>query len=357
MPRVLVVARQGGMNGIETYTRHLAAALAGAGLDVVVADRSEGEAPWPAAATEPLRRRRWRLRAAAGPLESWRTHRDVRAIASRCGADVVHFTYPEFVPRGLAAPAVVTVWHPVQGVARRVRSAAERGEPRLGEGLFALTDRVGIGRAGALVALSPASAGGLPSAAPVAVVPPFLPDAAIAPSGASRGSECAFVSRWLDHPRKGLALAVAAVARARRRRGDLTLTLVGEFADPRAEAGLPPFCRSLGLLAPERVHDVLAGAGCLVLASRWEEFGYVGLESLAAGTPVVCGDLPGFAALAPDGIVRVRSHDEAGFAAAIEDALSRGPVAFPDECRASRASERIVEVYRDLGVPSPQPSA
>ncbi|MFI7579087.1 glycosyltransferase [Kocuria kalidii] len=63
--------------------------------------------------------------------------------------------------------------------------------------------------------------------------------------------------------------------------------------------------------------DLLAEAAALLHASHAEGYGLPLVEALAAGTPVVCSDLPIFREVAGDGAAYAGADDDAGFAAAV----------------------------------------
>ena len=156
------------------------------------------------------------------------------------------------------------------------------------------------------------------------------------------------VANGIDAPLKGLDVAVEAVRQARSEVSDMGLILLGSWIDPRRIERLPAFCDVRGPVSRQTVSEVLRGAGCCVLPSIWEEFGYVGLEALAAGTPLVCGDLPAFTQLASDGIVLARDRTPAGFTDAVCRAVEIGTFEFPPDCRASDAVPRITALYERL---------
>ena len=82
------------------------------------------------------------------------------------------------------------------------------------------------------------------------------------------------------------------------------------------------------MIPSDQVRHALAAADCAVLPSRFDGWGMLVNESLAVGTPVICTDACGVAAIATDeqsGCV-VPAGQVAPLAAAITAALTRGPV-------------------------------
>jgi glycosyltransferase involved in cell wall biosynthesis len=113
--------------------------------------------------------------------------------------------------------------------------------------------------------------------------------------------------------RKGLDVALAAVAEARRDLPGLRLTVVG----------VPPGepidgVDWLGVLPPSAMADVFRNADLLLFPTRYESFGMVVIEAMAAGLPIIVSD-----DIKVD-IVRdgrsgavVSGHDPADYAAAL----------------------------------------
>ncbi|HEX2029440.1 MAG TPA: glycosyltransferase family 4 protein [Nitriliruptorales bacterium] len=347
--KVLVAGRYGGANGIETYTCLLVRGLRQAGHEVILADRSEQptESQTRAHRVERLAPRRHRMRQLAGPFEGRSQQRHLVALGRSAGVDVIHATYTEFVPPGPDRPRTVfTAWNPNVAVLRRTLSAHSRSERAWEQLLYGTADRLAAGRADQVIAVSRAVESGLTAAGhPATWIPPFIPDEQVQLSRRRRSRTCVMVAGVVDHPRKGFDLAVDAVRAARSVAPKLELLLVGGWSDPGRRDALPSFCHALGPLAPADVRTVLGDAGCCVIPSVWEEFGYVALEALAVGTPVVCGPLPGLVGLQTDGLVVAGERAAATFGHAIATALDLTSCAFPAACRLSQAIPRIVGLY------------
>jgi glycosyltransferase involved in cell wall biosynthesis len=346
--RILVAGRFGKASGIDTYTRHLAQALQEHGHEVVTAYRtrassqpgSAGEIVHIGAPNRPVRR-------LIGPLESIAAHRVLREVARSRECAVVHATYTEFVFAG-PPPVVVTAWHPLSSWFGRSITAGRRSERFRSEALYAISDRRAYRRA-AVVAISPAAQQDVRGRRQRAEwVPPFIPDRLVRPSNPERSRSCTFIARWLDAPRKGLDLAIAATSLLAAEMPGLRLQLVGGWREPAMAGRLPPHCVALGLRGPEEVSELLAASGCCLISSRWEEFGYSGLEALAAGTPLACTPLPGFEGLGSDGIVVAGRRDPAALAEAIRRALEIESFDFPVSCRSSVAIPRLEKLYFEL---------
>jgi glycosyltransferase involved in cell wall biosynthesis len=345
--RILIAAHTGGTNGIETYTRHLAHGLQEHGHEVITAYRTPSR---PAAVTTeavPLGPPDPRLRRLLGALESRTVHRRLRQVARDRDCAVVHATYPEFAYAG-QPPVVASAWHPESRWLQRSLTAGTRHERFRPEALHAMADTAAYRRT-TVIALSRAVQRHVarPGRA-VEWIPPFLPDRLIRPSNPRRSRSCVFVARWLDLPRKGLGMAIAATGLLAADLPGLRLLLVGGWRDPSRAGGLPAHCEPLGLRDPAELEQLLASAGCCLISSSWEEFGYAGLEALAAGTPLACPPLPGFEGLASDGIVVAPRRDPWSLAAAIRRALEVGSFEFPASCRSSVAIPRIERLYREL---------
>jgi glycosyltransferase involved in cell wall biosynthesis len=113
-----------------------------------------------------------------------------------------------------------------------------------------------------------------------------------------------------------------------------------------------------GVVANADVRRALSAADCGVLPSRFDGWGMLVSESLAAGTPVICTDACGASMLvSADGLDSVvRANRVAPLAAAVSQAVARGRIKTDtrvsinahaaDHASAERAAERFVEVLR-----------
>lgn len=125
-----------------------------------------------------------------------------------------------------------------------------------------------------------------------------------------------FVGR--PEPRKGFEVLLRAMELVRRDRPDVRLVWAGA-----APEGLPGWVVPMGSLSQEQVAAAYAAADVFCAPSLGREsFGIILAESMAAGTPVVCSDLPGYREAAADGAVFVPAGDEAAVARALLDLLA-----------------------------------
>jgi glycosyltransferase involved in cell wall biosynthesis len=128
------------------------------------------------------------------------------------------------------------------------------------------------------------------------------------------------VALWMGQTehRKGLDVALSALRRARRRCPDLRLIVAGVRPGPPT-----PGVEWRGVLPPQRALDLYGEADVLLFPTRYESFGLVVLEAMAAGLPVVVSDaLPaGIAADDRNGRV-IRGHDPDEYAEALVELLA-----------------------------------
>ncbi|MBF0182220.1 MAG: glycosyltransferase family 4 protein, partial [Magnetococcales bacterium] len=101
--------------------------------------------------------------------------------------------------------------------------------------------------------------------------------------------------------RKGWEFALRAVADARRQGAEVTLILIGDGADRRlledqaAQLGLADRVRFPGWLHAPEIARHLRMADALIHPARWEPYGVVVLEAMAAGVPVLGSEACGAA--------------------------------------------------------------
>lgn len=114
---------------------------------------------------------------------------------------------------------------------------------------------------------------------------------------------------------KGLDVALAAVAEARRKLPHLRLVAAGVPAGEPAEG-----VEWRGQVAPAQVAELYRQADLFIFPSRYESFGLVVIEAMAAGLPVIVSDdVPaGIVTDGRNGVV-IRGHDPSRYAAALGD--------------------------------------
>lgn len=165
-----------------------------------------------------------------------------------------------------------------------------------------------------------------------------------------------FVGR--HEPRKGLEVLLDAFAGLDRR---ATLWVAGEGpATAALRAAAPPDVEWLGPVSDDELARRLRAASVLCAPSlHGESFGVVLLEAMAAGTPVVASDIPGYRDVARHGREAVlvdpgdpaalrtalrRVLDDADLAAGLVEAGTSRAAGFSME----RLAERFVEVYESV---------
>jgi glycosyltransferase involved in cell wall biosynthesis len=144
-----------------------------------------------------------------------------------------------------------------------------------------------------------------------------------------------FISAGQLIHRKGIDLLLRACASLPRSGWRLDI-----YGDGPARSQLERFAARLGLASHvafhgavpnDAVRQALAHADCAVLPSRFDGWGMLVNESLAAGTPVICTNQCGAAALPPQcGLVAVApAATRAAIAEALSLALTAGPSSSP----------------------------
>lgn len=136
---------------------------------------------------------------------------------------------------------------------------------------------------------------------------------------ASGGAGLAYLGRIEREKGTDLAVGVARTLGA-------SLTIAGPIVDRDFfQAAVEPFLgrdiRYAGVLGHDDKNDLLAGAACVLVPSRWEEpFGLVAVESMACGTPVVGlarGALP---EVVEEGVTGFLTHDPSELPSLVERA-------------------------------------
>jgi glycosyltransferase involved in cell wall biosynthesis len=149
-------------------------------------------------------------------------------------------------------------------------------------------------------------------------------------------------------PRKNLARLLGAVALLAAERRPERLVLAG--ADGWGAVELPARERIvlLGRVDDDTLRNLLAGARCVAYPSLWEGFGLVAGEALAAGTPVVCSEIPALREVAGDDAEYCDPRSVDSIAAALRRALD-GPRPVPRRTLTWEAAARaLVDVWQEL---------
>jgi phosphatidyl-myo-inositol alpha-mannosyltransferase len=281
--------------GVQAHAEHLAAALRASGDEVEVFG--------------PRRSMKIRFNGSVAPIGlDPLAGRRLRADLEAARPDVIHVHEPLVPLVGIAAARcrlapVVATFHAWSDRDRAYRLARPVGR-RLVRGiddLLAVSEAAAGYHAGAL---------GLPREA-FTIVPNGVDVARF--SGVDPLPELhdpdrptlLFVGRL--EPRKGLETLVRAFGLLKPDRPDLRLLVVGDGAErARCQELLPTAQRAdvvfLGRVANEELPGIYAAADVYVSpALGGESFGIVLLEAMAAGTPVVASDIPGYRSVVTDG--------------------------------------------------------
>lgn len=189
------------------------------------------------------------------------------------------------------------------------------------------------------------------------VIPNGIDVASFATADAERTPDrILFVGR--AEPRKGLEVLLQAFARVP---AGVHLQLAGvseeelESSTDGISADVADRIHPLGLVAEDELAELLARAAVLCVPSlQGESFGIVLLEGMAAGTPVVASDVPGYGTVLGDAGVLVPPNDARALAAALDRLLAddearaalgeRGPLA-ARRYDWSRVGDEVLEVY------------
>jgi phosphatidylinositol alpha-mannosyltransferase len=330
--------------GVQVHVRELATRLRERGHDVAALAPTLGPPaePWVRSVGRPARIPYRGTVAPIAPL-SYRRTRD--ALAS-LRPDVVHVHEPltpsasMFAALTSAVPVVATV-HAYLDRSYAVRLAAPV--------LRRIWRRVGIG-----VAVSEAAASFLRRAVPSAALE-------IVPNGVDVGSFADAAARadlrdgrrilWVNRldPQKGFPVALAAFAKVVTEVPDAVLIVAGEGRDREALGLLTDGVRARvdmrGAVSHDDVPTYHAASEVFVSpAVGQESFGMVLVEAMAAGSPVVATDIPGYREVVTDGVdgLLVPPRDPEALAAALVRVL-RDPGLAARLARGGRARARAFD--------------
>ena len=318
--------------GVQGQVLGLRRALVAGGCDAVVVAPCDGPAPDDGVAvvgaTIAVPANGSRAPVALGP----RTLARAARILRRGGFDVVHLHEP-FAP-GPAWAALTTCTVPIAGTFHR--SGASRGYVAAGWVLRRMARRLAWQGAVSDEARATARAVLGPAARAIEIIPNGIDLARFAaaepfPSGARPA--ILFVGR--HETRKGLGVLLEAYRRIATAPSATTASapapVLWVVGDGPEGARLRAAYTDEGIAWMGRVTDaeltrLLKGASVVAApALGGESFGIVLIEAMAAGTPVVASDIPGYRALAGDHAALVPPGDAPALAAALAKALDASP--------------------------------
>lgn len=324
MTRVLIAAGGAGTSGIGTYLGELHRALRARGhtVDVFV---GEGE-------DTPGRRYLGRVfpRAYARP-GSERLRRHIRETPP----DVAHLVSSDLLGVDLGVPTVWTAWHHPHGFVGRWNAGLDLGGSGPRQVLWELAgawpgyrlDDGALRRASRVVAVSRRLATALSERGwSASCIPPMITLPPRGPRSLPPVPRILFSSANLGAPRKGLEFLVQAFERLGMP-GRVEVDLIGA-PDPRAmeilrNSRLGAVAVRHGLVDLDGARAIMQAASVLAMPSRSEEFGYVALEALALGLPVVAFDVPSLDEMVTTDCGRLVPPLDAGaFAGALRDVLA-----------------------------------
>jgi glycosyltransferase involved in cell wall biosynthesis len=248
------------------------------------------------------------------------TVHDLTAVRYPTMCEAATLRFPDLIRRAVAEGAWVHT--PSQFVADEV--VAEFGVDRQRVRVVHHGIPVHASRAPKPGGRTPSPVGRTPSPAAVE-----RPSVAGVPSGADRY----VLAVGTVEPRKDLPGLVAAFDRLAGDHGDVALVLAGtrgwgDDALARAVAASPWRRRivRLGYVEDDDLDDLLAGASVLAYPSVYEGFGFVPLEAMVAGVPVVATDVGAIREVTGDGAVLVPPGDVDALAGAIAGLLEADDV-------------------------------
>ncbi len=155
---------------------------------------------------------------------------------------------------------------------------------------------------------------------------------------------------------KGFDLLIAAFAQVSDQFPDVDLIIAGDGAERDAlrqqAAALPNRIHFLGSVPRETVASLMASASVIVIPSRREPFGIVGLEAMASGRPVIASRIDGLQEALEDAEVDWFPPEDAdALARLLASALSAAQTDGIDANRAAASQhswQRVAEQYMQL---------
>jgi glycosyltransferase involved in cell wall biosynthesis len=336
-PRNPWVAGGGAVRVFELY-RRLAEQI-----DVTVATGN-----YPGARDEVVENVRYVRLGAASPYawSRWTYARAATRMLAKSQYDAAVFDFSVYTPLRLPRdrPVGVTVHHVTGPTAR------ERWGPVLG-GMLAAHERRMLRSARWISATSAATyeqlRALLPERAHIVRVGAGVPDDLF--SLPRREQDYLLYFGRLDWFQKGLDVLLDATARLVRGHPALQLRIAGRGKDAARvneaarRLGLGEHVQLLGPVSEDERRALFSGARVLLMPSRFEGFGMVAAEAMAAGVPVVAaaaGSLPEVVA-PPEGGVLVPREDPDALAAAAERLLADGDARAALSHSARRSAERF----------------
>ena len=318
--RILVGVHEGGFNGIDTYAEQVAAALDANGADVTLltanrdvaiqsSSRLEGtevqiidmDLPMPGRGTETAQRL-W---------HGVRMHRLCNAIHNSLSRhnqhfDVIHLNHPGLSESVHAWGRVIVTaaWFYPHSFTGRIKETWKHTRGNIFRRLiinakstaFFLSDNSGYHKSDLVVCPTRTLADQLLSQKiPAEICPPPVRVTA----SVSNITETCFSDLHqllvccgdLSHPRKNVMDALLAVGMLPTDMGKVRLMLVGGNSDYLTKQArlLPEHIEAVfpGKLPPVELHELMRKSSALLIPSLYEEWGYVAVESLLCGTPVV----------------------------------------------------------------------
>ena len=131
------------------------------------------------------------------------------------------------------------------------------------------------------------------------------------------------------HPRKGLSVLIKTLAELRDRNTKISLVCAGRdgwmmspIRNQIAKLGLERMVHFLGFVDQKHLPLIYNQAKLTVLPSLYEGFGYTTLESMAAGTPVICTNAGSLPEVVGDAALTVHPGDSASLTDAINTVLT-----------------------------------